>query len=63
MRVYLELTEDYGDWMRCEVTDMDEDDVAAIQAKMEEIMVGLDYTGIKHFCYHDENGLCTAESL
>jgi len=67
MRIYLELLEigeGEGDFIRIDVTEWSERDIAeAIALLREHARVYSSYVLQKHCCYHDEGGSCVIEPL
>ncbi len=65
MKVYLEATELVSlgaEFIRSDVTGLDQVQIDGIQADMESIMAGKTYQIIKHYCHHP-SGSCRAEII
>lgn len=68
MREYLEVVEtlpegalEEPEFIRVDITDRTEAEIAAIQADIEDIMSGRDYTLQGHSCGHDDGLPCRKE--
>ena len=63
MRLYLEALENAQDleaeFIRIDITGMNEAEVKAVKTSIEDIMVGKDYKLLSHECKHDEGKGCT----
>lgn len=66
MRKYLEALEHRdieAEFVRIDVTDYSETEVAQIRVALEELMAGVAYSLRMHFCRHDDGQSCQAEKL
>ena len=68
MRLYLEASEiipelslEESDFIRADITDKADAEVAEIKALIQEIMAGKQYSLTRHFCEHDEGKSCKTE--
>ena len=68
MKLYLEALEtvaerEEAEFIRAEITGKTDNEVATIQSRMEDIMVGKHYQLSKHYCRHEDGGACNTEII
>ncbi|MBI4283259.1 MAG: hypothetical protein HY663_02175 [Chloroflexi bacterium] len=70
MKTYLEAQEiiseeatEEPDFIRADITDKTDSEIAEIKAAIEDIMAGTEYRFMKHLCGHDENRACSTEAI
>ena len=67
MRTYLEaseiieMMEGIPEFIRADVTDMEESAIVKIKDAIVDTMSGKTYKLTMHYCNHDEGGSCTSE--
>ena len=70
MKTYIEAYElipedatEEPDFIRADITDRTDSEIAEIKAVIEDIIAGKEYRFIKHLCGHDENKPCSMEEI
>ena len=70
MRIYFEAAETVpidseisGEFIRADITDKTDAEIAEIRSAIEGIMAGVNYRLTKHTCGHDEGKSCITEEI
>jgi len=58
MEIRTEITEEDAEFIRIDITGMDEPTIDLVRESIKDIMSGIEYTFNRHECGHDEEKAC-----